>query len=70
MCVARAAFGSGPNVVGTVLLVVLSYKVQQNYTLGARLMPILDNTSEESKCNAVVGAPFSFGRASAQGLIS
>lgn len=54
--VARAALGGGPNLVGTTLMMVLSYMMEHKYTLGARLMLVLDNTSGENKCNAVVGA--------------
>ena len=53
--VARAAFGGGPNLVGTALLLVLHFLNIRGVTLGCRLLLILDNTTGENKCNAIIG---------------
>ena len=52
--VARAALGGGPNLTCTVLMVVLSRLVASGFTLGLRLMLVLDNTTGENKCHAVI----------------
>ena len=52
--VARAALGSGPNVVMTAMLLTLQAMFQAGDVLGACLMLILDNTAGENKCNAVI----------------
>ena len=52
--VARAALGGGPNLVATVLMVVLGRLAASGYHLGLRLMLILDNTTGENKCNAII----------------
>lgn len=54
-CIARAALGGGPNLVGTVLLFVLSAMAAEGAAIGGRLMLILDNTSGENKCDTIIG---------------
>ena len=52
--VARAALGSGPNLVATCLMITLSRLVASGFTLGLRLMLVLDNTTGENKCHAII----------------
>ena len=52
--VAHHALGGGPNLTCTVLLLVLGRLVASGATLGLRLMLILDNTTGENKCHAVI----------------
>ena len=53
--VARAALGGGSNLVGTALLLTLGSLNARGITLGSRLQLILDNTTGENKCNAIIG---------------